>query len=123
MKASEILALSKAGYNAQQIALIDAGLRSEVAAPKQEQPKQEQPKQEEAPAPKQDQPKQEEPAPKPEQPKQEQAQLPGVEDIMAQLNKLTTAVYAGAINGSRQPEEQTPEDIIAQIIRPDVTNS
>ena len=42
---------------------------------------------------------------------------------MAQLNKLTTAVYAGAINGSRQPEEQTPEDIIAQIIRPDVTNS
>jgi hypothetical protein len=39
MKASEILALSKAGYNAQQIALIDAELRSE-AAPKQEQPKQ-----------------------------------------------------------------------------------
>ena len=114
MKASEILALSKAGYNAQQIALIDAELRSEASSPKQEQPKQE-----EAPALKQE----EAPAPKPEQPKQEPAQLPGVEDIMAQLNKLTTAVYAGAINGSRQPEEQTPEDIIAQIIRPDVTNS
>lgn len=118
MKASEILALSKAGYNAQQIALIDAELRSEASAPKPEPPKQE-----EAPAPKEP-PKQEEaPAPKQEQPKQAPAQLPGVEDIMAQLNKLTTAVYAGAINGSRQPEEQTPEDIIAQIIRPDVTNS
>jgi hypothetical protein len=117
MKASEILALSKAGYNAQQIALIDAELRSEAA------PKQEQPKHEEAPAPKQEQPKQEEaPAPKQEPPKQEPASLPGVEDIMAQLNKLTTAVYAGAINGSRQPEEQTPEDIIAQIIRPDEKN-
>ena len=116
MKASEILALSKAGYNAQQITLIDQELRSEASAQKQEQPKQEQPKQEQ---PKQEQPKQEQT--KQEQPKQETA-LPGVEDIMAQLNKLTTAVYAGAINGSRQPEEQTPEDIIAQIIRPDDKN-
>ena len=108
MKASEILALSKAGYTSAQIALIAQGMDEEA----QEQP---------APQPKQEDPK---PAPQPEvkkeDPKSEEQTNPdpGYAGVMAALQKLNQSIYAANIRNSSQPEPQSAEDIIAQIIRP-----
>ena len=85
LKPSDILALSKAGYNSAQIALIAQGIQKEAAAP--------------APAEKPD------PA-------------PSFDGIMAELQKISGAMFAGNIANSQQPAQQTPEDIIAAIIRP-----
>lgn len=109
MKASDILALSKAGYTSAQIALIAQGMDEEdkeqpapQPAPKQEDPK---------PAPK--------PEEKPEDPKpEEQKPDPGYQGIMAELQKLNQSIYQANIRNSSQPEQQSAEDIIAQIIRP-----
>lgn len=110
MKASDILALSKAGYTSAQIALIAQGIDDEAKeqpAP-QPEPKKEDPK----PAP-QPEVKKEEPKPE-EQPKPD----PGYAGVMAELQKLNQTIYAANIRNSSQPEQQSAEDIIAQIIRP-----
>lgn len=119
MNASDILALSKAGYNSQQIAIIDREMRLEAAQQKPvEQPKPaEDPKPAEVPKPEPEQKPAEQPKPEPEQPKPEPEQV-DMTPIMEQLNKLTTAIYASNINGTNQPADMTAESIIAQIIRP-----
>ena len=97
MKASDILALSKAGYTSAQIALIAQGMDEES----KEQP---------APQPEE---KKEDPKPE-EQPKPD----PGYAGVMAELQKLNQSIYQANIRNSSQPEPQSAEDIIAQIIRP-----
>ena len=89
LKPSDILALSKAGFNSAQIALIAQGIQAEKPDP--------------APAPA--------PAEKPDP-------APSFDGIMAELQKISGAMFAGNIANSQQPREQTPEDIIAAIIRP-----
>ena len=93
LKPSDILALSKAGYNSAQIALIAQGIQKEAAAP--------------APAEKPDPAPAEKPDP-----------APSFDGIMAELQKISGAMFAGNIANSQQPAQQTPEDIIAAIIRP-----
>ena len=99
LKPSDILALSKAGYNSAQIALIAQGVQAEAAAEPTAVPAS-------APAPTQ---QAAEPAPAP---------APTYDGIMAELQKISGAMFAGNIANSQQPAQQTPEDIIAAIIRP-----
>ena len=115
LKPSDILALSKAGYNSAQIALIAQGIQAEAAAPAPaEKPDPAPTKQaaEHAPAPAQ---QAAEPAPAPAP---APAPVPSYDGIMAELQKISGAMFAGNIANSQQPREQTPEDIIAAIIRP-----
>lgn len=111
MTANDILALSKAGYNSQQILLLSQELEKEGQKPDPAppaDPKPEDPKP--APDPKPEDPKPA-PDPKPEDPK--------IEGIMGKLNELTSAIYGMNIMRSQQPQQDTAEDIIAKIIRPD----
>ena len=110
LKPSDILALSKAGYNSAQIALIAQGIQAEAAAPAPA----EKPDPAPAPAPAPD------PAPAQTQQAAESAPAPAptYDGIMAELQKISGAMFAGNIANSQQPAQQTPEDIIAAIIRP-----
>ena len=110
LKPSDILALSKAGYNSAQIALIAQGVQAEAAAEPTAVPAS-------APAPTQ---QAAEPAPAPTQQAAEPAPAPAptYDGIMAELQKISGAMFAGNIANSQQPAQQTPEDIIAAIIRP-----
>ena len=117
MKASDILALSKAGYNSQQIATIMQGLIEEEKNPQTDP----------APVKQPEDPKQD-PAPvkQPEDPKPDPApakQPEGYAGILAELEKLNQNIYAANIRNSNQPEEQSADDIIAEIIRPTKTNN
>jgi len=109
LKPSDILALSKAGYNSAQIALIAQGIQKEAAAP--------------APAEKPDPAPAEKPDPAPAEkpdpaPAEKPDPAPSFDGIMAELQKISGAMFAGNIANSQQPAQQTPEDIIAAIIRP-----
>ena len=86
------------------IKLLDAGYtREEILAMKNE-PKPEEPKPEE---------------PKPEEPKPEEN---GMSDLVKEMrdafSEMRKEFTAFNIMSSRQPEEKTPEDIIANIINP-----
>ena len=86
------------------IKLLDAGYtRDEILAMKDE-PKQEEPKQEE---PKQEEPKQE-----------ENGMSELVKEMRDAFSEMRKEFTAFNIMSSRQPEEKTPEDIIANIINP-----
>lgn len=102
MNASDILALSKAGYNSQQIAVLAQEMEKEQPAdPKPADPKPADPK----------------PAdPKPADPKPADDKM---QTLMDKLDSLTTAIQQGNINNSRQPGQQmTADDVLASIIRP-----
>ena len=114
MKASEILALSKAGYTSAQIALIAKGLDAEAQEKPAEEPAKEKPAEkpvEEKPAEK---PVEQKPAPQP-------VQQTGNDQILAELQKLNQSIYKANIANSNMPEQQSAEDIIAEIIRPTKT--
>lgn len=106
LKPSDILALSKAGYNSAQIALIAQGIQAEATAEPTAAP---------ASAPVQ---QAAEPAPQAAEPAPQAAPAQTYEGIMAELQKISGAMIAGNIANSQQPAQQTPEDIIAAIIRP-----
>ena len=94
--AKDILTLSRAGYNSAQIAEIARASEMESADTVNTE--------QAAPAP----------APAP-------AQEPSVNnDILAKLTELTSAVQMGNMMRDQQPAKETPEDIIASIIRPPV---
>lgn len=107
LKPSDILALSKAGYNSAQIALIAQGVQAEAAAEPTAAPTSAPTQQAAEPAP----------APAPA-PAETPAPAPTYDGIMAELQKISGAMFAGNIANSQQPAQQTPEDIIAAIIRP-----
>lgn len=110
MKASEILALSKAGYTSAQIALIAKGLDAEA----QEKPAEEPAKEKPAEKPVEEKPVEQKPAPQP-------VQQTGNDQILAELQKLNQSIYKANIANSNMPEQQSAEDIIAEIIRPTKT--
>ena len=86
--ANDVLALARAGYNSQQIALL-----SRAAA--DQQPAQQQPAQ---------------------QPAQKTEPTPG--DIMQQLQQLTGAIQMQNQLNSQQPQSETVEDILATVLEP-----
>ena len=105
MKASEILALSKAGYTSAQIALIAKGLDAEAQEKPAEEPAKEKPA---------EKPVEQKPAPQP-------VQQTGNDQILAELQKLNQSIYKANIANSNMPKQQSAEDIIAEIIRPTKT--
>ena len=86
----DILVLARAGFTAQQI----GALNSVSVAPVQ---------------------------PKAEQPKVEQPSMPPkMETQEDMLSKILGAIQSNAINQTSQPERQTTDDILAEIINPPV---
>lgn len=86
------------------IKLLDAGYSREEILAMKDEPKPEEPKPEE---------------PKPEEPKPEEN---GMSDLVKEMrdafSEMRKEFTAFNIMSSRQPEEKTPEDIIANIINP-----
>ena len=99
MTIEQIIQLTQAGFNADQITALAPLISGNVE--KQEQ------KQEEKQEPKQEQ-------------KQEEKQNPTMSDIMAQIANLTKAITANAIINSNQPEIKvgSAEDALASIVIP-----
>ena len=98
MTIEQIIQLTQAGFNADQITAL-APLIAGNTEP-QEQPKQQE--------------QQEQPKP------QEQNTSPTMSDIMAQIANLTKAITANAIINSNQPENKgnSAEDALASIVIP-----
>ena len=99
MTIEEIIQLTQAGFNADQITALAPLISGNVEKQEQKQ----EPKQEE---------KQEQ--------KQEEKQNPTMSDIMAQIANLTKAITANAIINSNQPESKvgSAEDALASIVIP-----
>ena len=97
MQYTEIIRLLDAGFSREEI--MEMG-----AEPKPEEPKPEEPKPEE---------------PKPEEPKPgENGMSDLVKEMRDAFSEMRKEFTAMNIMASRQPEEKTPEDIIANIINP-----
>ena len=107
MTIEQIIQLTQAGFNADQITALAPLISGNVEKQEQNQ----EPKQEEKQEPKQEE-KQE--------PKQEEKQNPTMSDIMAQIANLTKAITANAIINSNQPESKggSAEDALASIVIP-----
>lgn len=109
MTIEQIIQLTQAGFNADQITALAPLISGNVEKqePKQKQEEKQEPKQEEKQEPKQE-------------PKQEEKQNPTMSDIMAQIANLTKAITANAIINSNQPEIKgsTAEDALASIVIP-----
>ena len=107
MTIEQVIQLTQAGFNAEQITalapLISGNVEKQEPKPEEKQ----EPKQEEKQEPKQEQ-------------KQEEKQNPTMSDIMAQIANLTKAITANAIINSNQPEIKggTAEDALASIVIP-----
>ena len=107
MTIEQIIQLTQAGFNAEQITALAPLISGNVEKQEQKQEEKQEPKQE---------PKQEEK----QEPKQEEKQNPTMSDIMAQIANLTKAITANAIINSNQPESKggSAEDALASIVIP-----
>ena len=107
MTIEQIIQLTQAGFNAEQITAMAPLISGNVEKQEQKQ----EPKQEEKQEPKQEE-KQE--------PKQEKKQTPTISDLMAQIANLTKAITANAIIYSNQPviKGSSAEDALASIVIP-----
>lgn len=110
MTIEQIIQLTQAGFNADQITALAPLISGNVEKQEQKQ----EPKQEE----KQEQKQEEKQEPKQE--KSEEKQNPTMSDIMAQIANLTKAITANAIINSNQPENKgnSAEDALASIVIP-----
>lgn len=110
MTIEQIIQLTQAGFNADQITALAPLISGNVEKREQKQ----EPKQEEKQEPKQEE------KPEPKQEKQEEKQNPTMSDIMAQIANLTKAITANAIINSNQPESEggSAEDALASIVIP-----
>ena len=111
----DILTLARAGFTAQQIAVLLAEQPAQPVQPAQpaqpEQPAQPAPAPAPQPAP--------EPAPAPAPaPAPQPAQPDTLSQLLQQMTQLTGAIQANAILQSKQPQPETADDVIASIIRP-----
>ena len=99
MTIEQIIQLTQAGFNADQITALAPLISGNVEKQEQKQ----EPKQEEK-----------------QEPKQEEKQNPTMSDIMAQIANLTKAITANAIINSNQPESKggSAEDALASIVIP-----
>ena len=111
MTIEQIIQLTQAGFNADQITAMAPLISGNVEKQEPKQEEKQEPKQEEKQEPKQEE-KQE--------PKQEEKQEPTMSDIMAQIANLTKAITANAIINSNQPEIKggSAEDALASIVIP-----
>ena len=107
MTIEQIIQLTQAGFNADQITALAPLISGNVEKQEQKQEEKQEPKQEEKPEPKQVE-------------KQEEKQNPTMSDIMAQIANLTKAITANAILNSNQPGSSggTAEDALASIVIP-----
>ena len=107
----DILTLSKAGFNAQQIAGLSMLMnKPEAPAPTPVAP---------APAPAPAAPAPAPAAPAPAAPAPA-APAPENDPVLAELQKLTGLFQSSNIIQSNQPKVQTPEEILAEIINPPI---
>ena len=114
----DILTLSKAGFNAQQIAGLSMLMnKPESPAPVAPAPVAPAPAPvAPAPAPVAPAPAPVAPAPAPVAP----APAPENDPVLAELQKLTGLFQSSNIVQSNQPKVQTPEEILAEIINPPI---
>jgi hypothetical protein len=104
----DILILAKAGFNAQQIAALNA-IGSQVQP--QQQMQMQQPQQ---------QMQIQQPQQQMQQPQQQMQQQQGatINDVLNSLDGLTKTFQNGFLLNSQQPKQVTAEDILAEIINP-----
>lgn len=110
--ANDVLALARAGYNSQQIALLSRAA-SDQPAPAAEPAPAPAPAAEPTPAPA----PAPAPAPHPAQQPAEKTET-GLNDIMQQLQQLTGAIQMNNQINSQQPQPETVDDILAAVIEP-----
>lgn len=101
----DILTLAKAGFNAQQIAALNAVGAAPAPAPT--------PTPAPAPTPAPDLTPAPDPTPAPATP-----QGATVDDVLKSVKDLTQTMQNGFIMGAQQPKPVTAEDILANIINP-----
>ena len=103
MTIEQIIQLTQAGFNADQITALAPLISGNVEKQEPKQEEKQEPKQEEK-----------------QEPKQEEKQNPTMSDIMAQIANLTKAITANAIINSNQPESKggSAEDALASIVIP-----
>jgi hypothetical protein len=115
----DILILAKAGFNAQQIAALNA-IGSQMQ-PQQQQQMQIQQPQQQMQQPQQQmqiqQPQQQMQQPQ-QQMQQPQQQGATINDVLNSLDGLTKTFQNGFLLNSQQPKQVTAEDILAEIINP-----
>ena len=115
LSAQDIVALARAGYNAEQISLLNresSTPSTEVSTPSTPSTPQEAPAQPETPAPA---PAAQDPAPAAPDP------APTMQDLMAELAALKNSLHTAAINRDQQPGQEdrlTGEQVLANIIDP-----
>ena len=107
MTIEQIIQLTQAGFNADQITALAPLISGNVEKQEQKQEEKQEEKQEQKQEEKQEQ-------------KQEEKQNPTMSDIMAQIANLTKAITANAIINSNQPESKggSAEDALASIVIP-----
>ena len=110
----DILILAKAGFNAQQIAALNAVGAAPTPAPTPEPTPAPTPAPQPTPAPT--------PAPQPTPaptPAPQPTPAPAtVDDVLKSVKDLTQTMQNGFILGSQQPKQPTAEEILANIINP-----
>lgn len=110
----DILILAKAGFNAQQIAALNA-----IGSQVQPQQQMQQPQQQMQMQQPQQQPQQQMQMQQPQQQMQQpQQQGATINDVLNSLDGLTKTFQNGFLLNSQQPKQVTAEDILAEIINP-----
>ena len=109
----DILILAKAGFNAQQIAALNA-IGSQMQ-PQQQMQMQQPQQQMQQPQQQMQQPQQQ--MQQMQQP-QQQPQGATINDVLNSLDGLTKTFQNGFLLSSQQPKQVTAEDILAEIINP-----
>ena len=109
----DILILAKAGFNAQQIAALNA-IGSQMQ-PQQQMQMQQPQQQMQQPQQQMQQPQQQ--MQQMQQP-QQQPQGATINDVLNSLDGLTKTFQNGFLLNSQQPKQVTAEDILAEIINP-----
>lgn len=123
LSAQDIVALARAGYNAEQISFLNKEVLSTPSTdPSTQSTEPTQPAPSTEPAQKQElsTPPQE-PAPQPQEPKPADPQPDLVKDLMAKLTSMEQQLTRNSINNDQQPEQQdvlTGEKVLAQILDP-----
>lgn len=123
LSAQDIVALARAGYNAEQISFLNKEVLSTPSTEPSTQstePAQPAPSTEPAQKPELSTPPQE-PAPQPQEPKPADPANDLVKDLMAKLTSMEQQLTRNSINNDQQPEQQdvlTGEKVLAQILDP-----
>lgn len=123
LSAQDIVALARAGYNAEQISFLNKEVLSTPSTePSTQSTEPAQPAPSTEPTQKQELSTQtQESAPQPQEPKPADPQPDLVKDLMAKLTSMEQQLTRNSINNDQQPEQQdvlTGEKVLAQILDP-----